>query len=212
MAINQPDPIKLVHTMAHALRHDPLKYGLDPDAEGWVSFDDLIIAIRYERREFMNIKREDILDILTAMESDRFEIAGTKIRAVYGHSIVLEKLPIALEPPEFLFHGTAEELMPEVMAKGLLRMGRRFAHLSSDIDWVLRFLANKPQWVVLRILAHEAHKKGICFRQANGHVWLVDSIGGEFLRIESSGIGNINPILPTKGNLAQTSNTSSLMP
>src|SRR5271165_2097918 len=110
MAINQPDPIKLVHTMAHALRHDPAKYGLEPDAEGWVSFDDLVIAIRYERRDWMNIERDDIVGTLAAMESDRFEITGAKIRAVYGHSIVLEKPPIAVEPPEFLFHGTADEL------------------------------------------------------------------------------------------------------
>jgi RNA:NAD 2'-phosphotransferase (TPT1/KptA family) len=79
--------IKLVYAMAHALRHDPAKYGLEPDAEGWVAFDDLIIAIRNERRDG-NIEHDDIVDPLAAMESDRFEIAGAKIRAVYGHSII----------------------------------------------------------------------------------------------------------------------------
>ena len=187
MLTTQTVEMKLVHTMAHALRHDPAKYGLKPDAEGWVSFDDLIIAIRYERRDSMNIERDDIVDMLAAMESDRFEIAGAKIRAVYGHSIVLEKPPIAGEPPEFLFHGTAADLIPEIMAKGLLRMGRHFSHLSSDVDWVLRFIANKPQWVVLRVLARDAHQNGLCFRQANRHVWLADSVAPQFLHVYSSG-------------------------
>lgn len=191
MTTTQSVELKLIHTMAHALRHDPAKYGLDPDQEGWVSFDDLIIAIRYERRNWINIERDDIVELLAAMESDRFEIAGPKIRALYGHSIALEKPPASVEPPEFLFHGTAEELIPEMMAKGLLRMRRRFAHLSSDIDWVLRFLANKPRWVVLRVLAGDAHQNGVCFRQANRHVWLADSLAPRFLQIGSSGVGEL---------------------
>ena len=189
MLTTQTVEMKLVHTMAHALRHDPAKYGLEPDAEGWVSFDDLVIAIRYERRDWMNIERDDIVGTLAAMESDRFEITGTKIRAVYGHSIVLEKPPIAVEPPEFLFHGTAEELIPEIMAKGLLNMGRRFAHLSSDIDWVLRFVACKPRWAVIQVRAREAHKSGVFFRQANRHVWLVDTMSPDFLHTVFSGTG-----------------------
>lgn len=191
MTTTQSVEMKLIHTMAHALRHDPAKYGLDPDQEGWVSFDDLIIAIRYEQRAWMNIERDDIVELLAAMESDRFEINGPKIRAVYGHSIRVEKPPATVEPPLFLFHGTSVELMPEIMAKGLLPMGRRFAHLSSDIDWVVRFVTNKPQWAVLRILACEAHKKGVSFRQANRHVWLVDSMSTEFLRIEISGVRQV---------------------
>ena len=197
MTTTQPVEMKLIHTMAHALRHDPTKYGLEPDPEGWVSFDDLIISMRYERREWMNIERYNIEELLAAMESDRFEIAGAKIRAAYGHSIHLEKPPATVEPPEFLFHGTDAVSMPEIMAKGLLRMGRRFAHLSSDIDWVLRFITCKPRWAVIRVRAREAHKSSISFRKANHHVWLVDSMSPEFLQIESSGAGlQSEPRLP----------------
>ncbi len=192
--------MKLIHTIAHALRHDPAKYGLEPDSEGWVSFDDLIIAIRYERRDWMNIERDGIMELLAAMESDRFEVVDDKIRAIYGHSIRLEKPPAATKPPEVLFHGTAEELIPEIMMTGIQRMGRRFAHLSSDIDWVRRFVANKPRWGVLRVLAGRAHMLGVCFRQANRHVWLVDSINPAFLCIESAGAGPVPdqqvPVLP----------------
>jgi len=190
--------MKLIHTMAHALRHDPTKYGLEPDPEGWVSFDDLIVAIRYERRAWMNLARDDIVELLAAMESDRFEVAGAKIRAVYGHSIHLERPPATIEPPEFLFHGTAEELVSEIMVRGILRMGRQFVHLSSDVDWVLRFVANKRRWVIFPVFAGDAHKNGTCFRQANRHVWLVDAMSPEFLRIESSGVGRATSISPAE--------------
>ena len=180
---------KLLHTMAHALRHDPSKYGLDPDPEGWVSFGDLIIAIRYERREWMNLEPDDILEILAAIESDRFEIAGAKIRAVYGHSIVLEQPAPIQEPPEFLFHGTSADLVSEIMVEGLLRMSRQFVHLSSDIDWVLRFIANKERWVVFRIPAKAACQEGVVFRKANRHVWLADLVDPRLLQIDLSGNG-----------------------
>jgi putative RNA 2'-phosphotransferase len=79
--------------MAHALRHGPEKYGLEPDPEGWVSFDDLIIALRFERSDWLDLTRRDIECLLKTMESDRFEIDGAKIRAVYGHSINVERPP-----------------------------------------------------------------------------------------------------------------------
>jgi putative RNA 2'-phosphotransferase len=183
MMTKQPVETKLIHTIAHALRHDPTKHGLEPDPEGWVSFDDLIIAIRFERREWMNYESEDIAKALAAMNSDRFEIQGARIRAAYGHSIALQAPPAPSDPPEFLFHGTNEDRIAEIMAKGLLSMARQFVHLSSDFDWVARFVATKPDGVILRIRACQAQRHGICFRPANSHVWLADPIL-EFLQIE----------------------------
>ena len=66
----QPVEMKLIHTMAHALRHDPAKYGLEPDPEGWVSFDDLIIAIRFERNDWLDLTRCHVKRLLNAMESE----------------------------------------------------------------------------------------------------------------------------------------------
>ena len=122
------------------------------------------------------------------MESDRFEIDGAKIRAVYGHSINLEKPPPIQIPPNVLFHGTSADKVAEIMAKGLLHMRRRFVHLSSDLNWVLRFVANKERWVVFRVPASVARADGVAFRQANHHVWLADSIDPRFVQVYSSWI------------------------
>src|SRR4029450_3377321 len=118
--------------------------------------------------------------------SNRFEVRDGMIRAVYGHSTKLESPPAVVEPPDFLFHGTAENLVPVIRAKGLLRMRRRFVHLSSDLDWVRGFLATKSHWAVIRICALDAHNNGCSFRRANGHVWLGDSVSPEFLQLISS--------------------------
>jgi putative RNA 2'-phosphotransferase len=197
----QPVEMKLIHIMAHALRHDPAKYGLEPDPEGWVSFDDLIIAIRFERNDWLDVTQRDIERLLNAMEPDRFEIIGPKIRAVYGHSINLEKPPPIQNPPEALFHGTSADYVAEIMAKGLLRIRRRFVHLSSDLDWVLRFVANKERWVVLQILTSVACAEGISFRRANRHVWLADSIAPRFLHSEFAGFRiDPEPVQPVHVN------------
>jgi putative RNA 2'-phosphotransferase len=91
-------------------------------------------------------------------------------------------------PPKVLFHGTSADNVAEIMTEGLLRMRRRFVHLSSELDWALRFVANKEQWVVFRILAKTAREEGVVFRQANRHVWLADQIDPRFLQIELSGV------------------------
>ena len=68
-------------------------------------------------------------------------------------------------------------------------MSRRFVHLSSDLGWVLQFVAGKERWVVFRVAAKVAREEGVAFRQANRHVWLAESVDPRFLQIDSSGSG-----------------------
>lgn len=93
----------------------------------------------------MNVEQHDIVELLAAMESERFEIAGEKIRAKYGHSIVIEKPPQIQDPPEALFHGLDARNHSRIMARGLLRMKRQFVHLSSDFSEVQRFVATQGE-------------------------------------------------------------------
>jgi putative RNA 2'-phosphotransferase len=177
----------IIRTLAYALRHNPTQFNLALDAEGWASIDQLVDELRFVRYDWAFLDWTRIERTISG--SDRFEVHDGKIRAVYGHTIELENPPAVVEPPEFLYHGTAEELLPQILATGLLRMQRRFAHLSSDLDWVVSFVASKPRWVVLRVLAGKSHRQGIRFRQANRHVWLVETISPEFLQVERAGEG-----------------------
>lgn len=185
---------RLISTMAFALRHNPEQFDLGLDEEGWASIEDLIIAIRFERHEWSNIDESVVL--ATIADMDRFEIRDGKIRAAYGHSIALAKPPAVETPPAVLFHGTSADNVPSILRQGILRMRRRFAHLSSNYDWVVRFLNDKLSWTIFAIETSFALESGIVFRKANHHVWLTDSVPAPFLRIDSTGEGLRLPTMP----------------
>jgi len=173
--------------MAFALRHNPGHFDLELDDEGWTSFEDLIIAIRFERYEWGCLD-ESIVHAAIA-DMDRFEIRDGRIRAVYGHSIELARPPEVSTPPAVLYHGTAADNVLNIRMQGILRMSRQFVHLSSDYEWVVRFLDDKPAWTIFAIDTLPALEAGILLRSANQHVWLTDALPASFLRIEATGEG-----------------------
>ena len=187
------DRERLVSTMAFALRHDPAHFELALDDEGWTSFENLVIAIRFERYEWACVNESIVRAAIADM--DRFEIRDGKIRAVYGHSVELTKLPPIETPPAILFHGTSADNVPSILERGILRMRRRFVHLSNDCHWVVRFLDDKPTWTIFAIDTSAALESGVLFRRANHHVWLTDSMPAQLLRIESTGTGMNAPAL-----------------
>jgi len=183
------DQGRLVSTMAFALRHDPARFDLELDDEGWTSFEDLIIAIRFARAEWGLLDEPMIRAAVAGM--DRFEIRDGRIRAVYGHSIGLVKPPALGMPPAVLFHGTAAENVPSILQQGLLKMRRQFVHFSTDYEWVVGFLRDKPAWTILAIATPSPVEAGVVFRKANHHVWLTDFMDPRFLVVNSIGQGEV---------------------
>jgi len=54
----------------------------------------------------MVIRKENILYLVTYSQKARLEIKGTRIRALYGHTVrIRKKTPV--EPPGVLYHGTS---------------------------------------------------------------------------------------------------------
>jgi len=178
------DPMRIVRVLAFALRHNPCKFGLDLDPEGWTSIDKLIDSLRLHRPDLALLDWPEIESAIGG--SDRFEVQSGKIRAAYGHSIALGKPPDVADPPPTLFHGTSFNAVPRILQHGLLPMTRRFVHLSSDVDWVIDFLSCKREWVIFATGSDAALQAGIKFRKANFHVWLADSIAPRFLAIHLS--------------------------
>ncbi len=181
------DQARLISTLAFALRHDPSRFGVDLDEEGWTSFEELVIAIRFEQYDWDFLDESVIAAAIAGM--DRFEVRDGKIRAVYGHSIALAKPPAVATPPAILFHGTASENVPSILQQGILRMKRMFAHFSTDYDWVVQFLSDKPTWTIFAVDTPLAVEAGMTFRKANHHVWLADSMHPRFLKVHSTGHG-----------------------
>ncbi len=175
------DVVQLSRTMAYALRHHPESFGLVLDDEGWVRVEDLLQALRKQRGEWRDLRREDFARVIEQAVKKRYEMYGDKIRAYYGHSIGGKIVHEGSIPPRELFHGTTPRAYEAIKLEGLKPMGRQYVHLSEDEE-TARSVAlrrtNKP--VILCIEALRAFEQGCIFYIGNDKVWLVDAIAPEF--------------------------------
>lgn len=173
---------ELSKIVSHALRHEPWLYELELDERGWASVESIVTALRKERREWVDLCEADLIRMIESSSKRRHEIKDGQIRALYGHSIAGKLKRTPATPPSELYHGTSPDVVSHIKATGLLPMGRQYVHLSVDESTALevgRRKARKP--TVLRILAAEAHAKGVRFYEGNENVWLADHVPPEFI-------------------------------
>ena len=95
------------------LRHAPDKVGLRLDAEGWVPLADLLAAVRAQPG-WPELDEARIREVVATSDKQRFEIAGERIRARYGHSVAGQVSYPEAEPPEILYHGTSPTALPAI--------------------------------------------------------------------------------------------------
>ena len=165
----------LSRAISHALRHEPWLYELELDDEGWTSVDALVCALRCANPEWTAISRTDIEQVIVRSDKKRHELAGDRIRALYGHSVPgrLRKEPAI--PPPALFHGTSRPAAEQILREGLKPMTRQYVHLSPDkntAEQVGRRKTANP--MILKIHAFRAHTDGVAFYVGNDNVWLAD--------------------------------------
>jgi putative RNA 2'-phosphotransferase len=174
----------LSRVVSHALRHEPWLYELELDDEGWADLDVLLVALRSERRAFESLSRADIEQMIAASTKRRYEVRGSLIRALYGHSMPGRLRRTRQEPPAVLFHGTSPLLVETILRDGLRPMSRQYVHLSVETAMALevgRRKADPPS--LLELDANAAHGSGIVFYEGNDKVWLADCVPGRFLRV-----------------------------
>lgn len=168
--------------ISFALRHEPWLYELELDEQGWTSVDELLSALRNERKAWRDLNEDDLVRMIATSTKRRHEIDNGRIRALYGHSIPgkLSKSPAA--PPEILFHGTAPGALASIRESGLQPMRRQYVHLSADEATAVQVGSRKAdQPVILRILARQAYADGVPFYKGNEQVWLADHVPPEHI-------------------------------
>lgn len=128
--LNPPDPIRVSKTMAFLLRHRPDVGALKPDAEGWVTIDELGAAIG---RLLKGDVTADMLDGLVAEQRvRRFEIVDGRIRALAREEERRDE-GRRVHPPDILYHATTEDQIDRIRSAGHLSAGAdRHVFLSSD--------------------------------------------------------------------------------
>ncbi|MBA2287137.1 MAG: RNA 2'-phosphotransferase [Ktedonobacteraceae bacterium] len=176
------DFVALSKKMAHALRHAPWVYELELDNEGWVPVDDLLETLRAERRQWRDLREEDLAELIASADKQRYEMRDGKIRALYGHSLPGKLAKIEATPPEILYHGTTPAVLDAIHAHGLKPMRRQYVHLSLDIATAQQVARRRTdRAVILRIRAAEAHAQGLKFYRGNDMVWLADHVPSEYI-------------------------------
>ena len=102
------------------------------DAHGWANVDALLAGIG---RKYA-IDRGVLEEIVRTDGKQRYSFNAdrTMIRANQGHSIPVDVELSTAEPPETLFHGTAERFAASIEAQGLRPKSRLYVHLSSNAE------------------------------------------------------------------------------
>jgi len=112
------------------LRHRPETIGLALDDEGWVSINELLCAAE---QHGSSIDRSILNEVVFSNDKMRFAFSkdGLRIRANQGQSISVNLNLKTLEPPSFLYHGTASRFIKSIRASGLKKQDRQHVHLSA---------------------------------------------------------------------------------
>lgn len=164
--------------LSYILRHNPYKFNLEMDGQGYVELRDLIEVLRMK----FPLVDGDYLRELVKEDRKRFEIKGDKIRALYGHSIDVEIKYPKIVPPDILYHGTAREKVEKILKEGLKPMGRKFVHLSRDKEEAYRVGRRKDTLpLILEVRAKDAYNAGVTFYDAKS-VILAPYIPPQYLR------------------------------
>lgn len=164
------------------LRHYPGKIGITLDESGWVAIDDLLSACA--RNEFP-LTLEELRRVVETSDKKRFAFSddGLRIRASQGHSVEVDLNYAPAEPPEELFHGTADRFLASIMVEGLVKRDRHHVHLSPDEATAVSVGGRHGRPVVLRIGSGAMHREGIEFFCSTNGVWLTDHVPVRFLEI-----------------------------
>lgn len=166
--------VKTGKKISYALRHNPEKYGLILDKEGFVKIEDLLFGL--EKGENIKLTLDDIKNIMDNTDKIRYEIVGEKIRATYGHSKV-KVIKNKIVPPKFLYHGTSHKAYEKIKEEGIKPMNRQFVHLSEDIETAIKVGKRRDKNpVIIKIDAQKAYEEGVNFYEGNDTTYISEMI------------------------------------
>jgi putative RNA 2'-phosphotransferase len=125
---------KISKRLSYILRHNPQRFKVTLDEEGWTNIECLLTAL-HNFKDLTDLKKEDLLDLILNQEKVRFVIKENKIKATHDHTIELKRNTSisTIPPPDILYHGTSHKSIESIILYGLLKMHRQFVHLSIDI-------------------------------------------------------------------------------
>jgi putative RNA 2'-phosphotransferase len=165
--------------MAYVLGHRPDEFGLVPNAEGFVTYKDLLKAV-HEEPGWHYVQRSHINEVLMNVDRSLFRIEEDRIAAVERHWQIELDRPAELLP-KILLTPVRRKAHPVVMEKGLKSATGRYLVLSPDEEMAERIgrrIDQKP--VLLQISTAAAEKGGAPF-YAFGDLFLSRELAAGFI-------------------------------
>lgn len=159
------------------LRHKPQQIGIELDEHGWADVDELI-------RRVKELDLTTLEQIVATDEKQRYSFSTDKklIRANQGHSIPVDVELAELEPPEVLYHGTAEKFGAAINAQGLLKMSRLYVHLSSDVETAEKVGRRHGKPKIFLVESLRMFNDGYKFFRSVNSVWLTEHVPAKYLK------------------------------
>lgn len=178
--MTEQDKKRIGKFLSLVLRHDPEKIGLELDENGWANVRELIEKCK---KHLYHFSMEDLIEIVETNDKQRYSFneKRNKIRANQGHSIDIDLALTPVEPPEFLYHGTATRFLSSIMEQGILKGSRQHVHLSKDKETATRVGSRHGKPAILTIMSGKMHQDGILFYQSDNSVWLTDYVDVKYI-------------------------------
>ena len=174
------DLTKASRFLSLILRHKPEKIGIILDEHGWANVAELVHGMRAAGHP---ISKAILEEIVATDDKQRysFDKCKTRIRANQGHSIPVDVELSEVEPPEYLWHGTAKKYLDSIYDMGLVPKSRLYVHLSSDEETAVSVGKRHGDVVLFRVDAKEMYENGHVFYLSKNGVWLTKHVPVDYL-------------------------------
>ncbi|HUN22515.1 MAG TPA: RNA 2'-phosphotransferase [Anaerolineales bacterium] len=176
----QPNHTRISKFLSLILRHEPHKFGLALDPNGWASIADVLAVCQ---RAGIPVTEAILQQVVTENNKQRFAIGadGQHIRANQGHSISIDLQLTPQSPPTQLYHGTARRFLESIRTQGLLSRSRQHVHLSADVETARTVGKRHEEPIVLTVNSKQMVVDGYVFFRSENGVWLADLVPPQYL-------------------------------
>lgn len=181
--MNEIENKQISKFLSYVLRHHPDLIHLHLDENGWANVNELITK---STRHSLGFTFEELDEIVQTNNKKRFAFNEDKtmIRASQGHSIDINLALIPQQPPEFLYHGTAQSNLDSIVEKGIEKRSRQHVHLSADKETATKVGMRHGKPIILTIKTGEMFENGIHFYLSDNEVWLTDFVDAKYISKE----------------------------
>ena len=172
--------VKLSKFLSLVLRHNPSAANVVLNRSGWIDVDELLNGLRSVG---WSATREELFEVVSINDKQRFSIDGNRIRANQGHSIDVNLELSPLSPPACLYHGTATRFIEPIKSKGLIKGNRQYVHLSKDVVAAEVVGRRHGKAIVLSVASGQMSEAGYQFFCSDNGVWLTEYVPWDYIAV-----------------------------